>query len=271
MKQKQFVDFKKWLQNKLNAIEAGYKVSEERNIDSDYENKEVVISQLAGSVYDESANIPYQIDIIASDIDDVMNVFTSLAKSENNKPFTSIINEGTEEEPDNKIYSCIPYFQTPVVMDKDLIVGSNHYARIVCFVNMVILFEISNVSEIEIDSESISFLSGTFSYTAELVSNRVSGEVMNRSKKKASSNCLSFRMVNKESNFSRKLFQIATGSLSGNTSFSVKITLTNGQTATIPMIVGSSNLSFARQQLTAYEVGLYYYDTRGDNNATSQN
>lgn len=263
---KQFVDFKKWLQKKLDAIQAGFVVSDERNLDAeDFVDKQVVISQLAGSVYDESANIPYQIDITVKDIDNAMNVFTSLAKAENNKPFTSIVNEGTEESPEMKNYSVIPYFQTPVVMDKDLGLGSDHYARIVVFVNLVILFEISNVSNINIDNEEISFLSGTLAYSAELNSNRVSGQELNVSKKRASSTSLTFRMVNKESRFSEKLFKLATGELAGNTGFTVKLTLTNGRIANLTMIVGSSTLSFARQQLASYDVGLYLYDSRGDN------
>lgn len=267
---KQFVDFKKWLQTKLDAIQAGFVVSDERNLNAeDFVDKQVVISQLAGSVYDESANIPYQIDITIKDIDNAMNVFTSLAKAENNKPFRSIVNEGTEESPEIKNYSVIPYFQTPVVMDKDLELGSDHYARIVVFVNLVILFEISNVEKIKIDNEDIPFLNGTLAYTAELMSNRVSGEALNKSKKKASSTCLAFKMINKDCAFSQKLFKIATGALRGNTGFAVEVTLTNGQKANLNMIVGSSTLSFARQQLASYDVGLYLYDSRGGNNAAS--
>ena len=262
---KQFVDFKKWLQQKLDAIQAGFKVSNERNLNAeDFVDKQVVASQLAGSVYDESANIPYQIDVTVKDIDNAMNVFTSLAKSENNKPFTSIVNEGTEQNTNMKNYSVIPYFQTPVVMEKDLGLGSDHYARIVVFVNLVILFEISNVSSISIDGEAISFLNGTFAYTTELNSNRVSGQELNRSKKRASSTSLAFRMVNKEGLFSEKLFKIATGELAGNTPFSVALTLTNGRVANLTMLVGSSTLSFARQQLASYDVALYLYDSRGD-------
>lgn len=266
---KQFVDFITWLQTKLNALQAGFKVSSERALDSDFFENEVVASQLAGSVYDESANIPYQIDITTSDIDNAMGVFTTLAKNENNKSFVSIINEGTEDDPDFKNYTVIPYFQTPVVMDKDLEIGSNHYSRIVVFVNLVILFQVSNVSEITIDSESIGFLEGTFGYTAELVSNRVSGQELNVSKKKASSTSLSFRIINKDTAFTRKLFNIAIGVLPGNTSFSVKLKLTNGQEANLNMVVGTSTLSFARQQLASYNVGLFLYDSRGDNNASS--
>lgn len=266
---KQFVDFVKWLQEKLNALQAGFTVSSERALDSNFFENEVVACQLSGSVYDESANIPYQIDITTSDINNAMDVFTTLAKSENNKPFTSIINEGSEDNPNYKSYTVIPYFQTPVVMDKDLELGANHFSRIVVFVNLVILFQVSNVSEITIDGESIAFLEGTFGYIAELVSNRVSGQELNVSKKKASSTNLSFRIVNKDTAFTRKLFNIATGVLKGNTKFSVVFKLTNGQQANLNMVVGTSTLSFARQQLASYNVGLFLYDSRGDDNASS--
>ena len=261
---KQFVDFKKWLQEQLNSIQAGFNVTNERNINSDFINKEVVVSQLAGSVYDESANIPYQIDIFASDVENAINVFTSLAKKQNNKPFTSIVNEGTEESPSFKNYSVIPYFQTPVVMEKDLSMGSDHYARIVCFVNLVILFEISNVKKITIGTEEISFLSGTLAYTTELQSNRVSGAQLNLSKARTASTSLCFKMINKDTIFTEKLFKIAIGELPRNTYFSVKIELTNGRFATLNMVVGSSTLSFARQQLASYDVAMYLYDNRGD-------
>lgn len=269
MEQQQFLDFVKYLQTKLDAIQEGFSVSSERRIDSNFMEKEVVVSALSGNIFDESATIPYQIDITTSDIDNVNNVFTILARNENNRPFTNIVNEGTEEVPDMKRYEVTPYFNTPVVMEKDIEIGSDHYARVTVFVSLVILFNTTNVSSIEIDGEEIKFLDGTFNYVAELNSNRVSGEQLNKSKKRTSSISLAFRFVNRDNNFSRKLFRIAVGTLPGNTNFEVKVTLTNGLSATLEMIVGSSSLAFARQQLASYNISMYLYDSRGDTNAAS--
>ena len=256
-----FVDLVKYLQNKLDAIAEGlYVVSNERNIEADYEKNQVIVSALSGNVYEESATIPYQIDIITNDIESVMIDFTTLAKNNNNVPFDTVIQEGEEYQ----AYTITPFFNTPVVMEKDMPLGSDKYARVVVFANINAIFNVNNVKSITIDGEEIKFLNGSLTYTTELKSNKVSGEQLNKSKKHVGSTGLSFTSVNKSTVFFNKLFKIMLGKLNGNTPFNVEIEMTNGLKDSIKMIVGTDILTSNRGVLPSNQVSLFIYDDRGD-------
>lgn len=251
-----FIDFKEYLQEKLDGIQEGFTVSNERKLKSNFIDKEVVVTALAGTIYDDSATIPYQITITTLDPENAQNVFVKLAKENNNKAFTSIVQDGQEA----KQYSIVPIFQTPVVMDADIEVGSNHYSRLVAFVNLTIWFDVSNVKTIKIDDEVINFLNGSFGYTAELVSNRLSGQKLNKSTKKGSTAMLTFQAVNRNSEFFNNVFKTMIGERDNY--FNVYIELTNNQRATMKMIIGTSTISFARSSLSSNNVTLYVYDDR---------
>lgn len=262
-----FIDIAKYLKDKLSDIsDKEYRFSNERNLDSPDLEGDVVIRQLSGNPYEESATIPYQFEITTVDPAKVMEDFTQLAIKNNKKAFTEVIQTDTNTY---KSYTIIPFFNTPVIMESDLQIGSNHYARIVAFASINVVYQVSNVKKIKIDNEEIPFRSGTLAYTAELTSNKVSGDELNRSKKKTASTALTFLMINKSGFFANKLFQIATGSLPGNTKFSVYVEMDNGLNATMKMIVGTTALSFSDSQLPTNQVNLYLYDERGDSNASS--
>lgn len=254
----EYVDFKRYLQDLLNQIQSGFKVTNERKIKANFIDKEVVITALAGTPRDDSFTAPYQITITTLDPQNVIDVFTKIAKENNDKSFDNIITDGKE----TRIYSIVPVFQTPVVMDADIEVGANHYARLVTFANLTIWYDVSNVKKITIDDEEIKFLNGSFGYTAELVSNRISGDKLNRSTKKSATSMLNFTMVNRDSTFTRTLFNIMTGSEDGKRGFEVKIEMTNGLQATLTMILGTNALSFARSMLSSNNITLYVKDDR---------
>ena len=269
----QFIDMKKWVQEKLDSIKNGYfRVSNERALDSDFEG-EVVISALSGTPYEDSANIPYQLDVFTADIDNVMNFLNIFAKSFSNVSFSQIVQVGTEEENDevvpiNELHTITPIINTPVIMEKDIPNGSQHFARIVVFVTMMVFYDINNVSEIMIDDEKINSLNGSLNYAAEMIPNRVSGQELNKSKKKVSTSSLSFTMINKNSVFGDAVFDTMSGVRKGNEKFVVKVTMNNGKTMTLNMIIGNASLGFARGQLPSLNVAMYLYDDRGDvNNA----
>lgn len=259
-----FVDLVKYLQEKLDAIAKGlYVVSNERNINADYEKNQVVVSALSGNVYEESATIPYQIDIITNDIESVMIDFTTLAKNNNNVPFDTVIQEGEEY----RAYTITPFFNTPVVMEKDMPLGSDKYARIVVFANINAIFNVNNIKSLRIDGEEIKFLNASIGYTTELKTNRVSGDELNRSKKYVASTSVTFTAVNKSSVFFNKLFKINFGQLKGNTCFNVEIEMIDGLKGRLKMIYGTGILSSVRSQLPSNQVSLFVYDDRGDGNA----
>lgn len=251
-----------FIQEQLNAIRPdAYNVSSERNLKSNFEKHEVVVSQLSGDVYSKSSNLPYQIDITTSDPLEVQGDFFVLARTCNNVPFTKII-QGGEENFKSVTYSIV--FNTPVVMDKSVDIGANHYARLVAFASANEMNGVNQVKKLEIDGETIDKLNSTYNYVTEPNSTRVSGQELTKSKKKASSSTIVFTSINNATVFLNKAFKISAGQLPGNTKFTVNFELYNGLKAELPMYVNSYQLVDERGKLPSVNIGLALYDDRGD-------
>lgn len=250
----------KYLQQKLDELSPNtYEVSKEQNVKANYDKIQVVVSALSGSIYKDSSTIPYQIDIITTEIDLVMNDFMGLAKKENTYPHTEII------ETENGEYQSVtitPFFNSPFVMQKDIPVGQSKYAKITVFATINEVTNVNNIKKITIDGEPIEILNGNLAYAAELHSNRVSGRNLNVSKKKSSSSTVTFSSINKSTPFFNCAFKVYSGELSGNTAFSVEIVLNNGQTANFKMIIGSYVLGSEISKLPSVNIGLFVYDER---------
>ena len=262
------MDLVSYLQTKLNALTPdAYVVSNERNIDADYEKHQVVVSALSGSLYKDSGSIPYQIEIITSDIDKVTVDFTMLAKNNNNVSYTQVVSEG---ETNFKSVTIVPFFNTPVVMEKNIGVGSNKYARIIVFATVNEQENVNNIKSLVIDGEEQELLTGTFAYVVEANPTRKSGVELSKSKKRTGSCQISFSTISKSSVFLNSAFKIATGQLKGNTSFNAAVTLDNGLNATLKMFIGSYTFTNERAKLPLINIGLFLYDDGGDTNATSQ-
>ena len=261
------MDLVQYLQNKLDTLSPGaYEVSKERNIDADYSKHQVVVSALSGNLYKDAGTIPYQIEIITSDIDKVQADFLTIAKNNNSIPVTQVIQTG---ESSYQSVTMIPFFNTPVVMDKELELGSDKYARIVAWVTVNEQQNVNNIKELKIDGEEQELLTGTFAYVVEAQPTRKSGDELSKSKKRTASSQITFSTISKSNVFLNKGFKIATGTLPGNTSFNVSIVLENGLSATLKMFINSYTFNTERAKLPLINVGLLIYDDGGDANATS--
>lgn len=251
-----YVDYAKYLQDQITANNGDFTVYAERNLDSMLD-KEVVVSAKSGKYYRTSAEIPYQIDIVTSKPKETLDYFTNLFKKLNNTSFTSIVGE----EDNKEIYNITQFYQTPTVIDPDIQVGSDHVARIVAFGSLYITYNVSNVVKIEIDNEEIEFENGTLSYVIDPHANKRSGNITVKSKARTNTTSVSFSVVNKNTVFCNKLFNIMFHKLDANTTFSVKITMSNGLTGTLTMIVSQNNINFAKSALTGDNISLIEYDT----------
>lgn len=250
-----YVDMAEHLKSLLDVLEPNnkYKVSNERNLDGVF-NNDIVVSALSGTTTKNSATIPYQIDIISNDPDKIINLFTKLAKDYNMTTFR-VISEG-------RFCDIYQTYNTPVIMDKDIEYGDNHEVRVVVFANLYIMFNVSNIKKLTIDNEEIETLSGSLNYLAESSSNRISGQNLNKNKKKASTLTLTFRMITRDSVFGRKVFKVATGQLDGNTSFSIKIEKTNGDVSNLVMFINAVNDAWQQNALPSVEISMLPYDNR---------
>ena len=261
------MDLVQFLQQKLDSISPGaYEVSKERNIDADYSKHQVVVSALSGNLFKEAGTIPYQIEIVTSDIDVVQADFITIAKNNNSIPVTQVIQTG---ESSYQSVTMIPFFNTPVVMDKELELGSDKYARIVVWATVNEQENVNNIKELKIDGEEQELLTGSFAYVVEAQPTRKSGQQLSKSKKRTASCTISFSTISKSSVFLNKGFKVATGTISGNTSFNVVVTLENGLSATLKMFINSYTFNTERAKLPLVNVGLLIYDDGGDTNASS--
>lgn len=237
------IDFKKHLQEILDQKASDtFFVSNTRNLNTDKNKINVVITALAGNVYKDSATIPYMVEVVSKKPDKIIDIFTSIAKEKNGKSFIEVVEEGEE----TKEYTVFEFYSTPSITDKDLDYETNQASRLVMFVNCNVLFEVSNVSKIEIDNEELDFISGSLAYGIEPFSLRESGNSLNYAMKKSATTSLQIAMVNKTCNFTNKVFQILFGTLDGNNIFQCKITLTNGLVATLPMLINENTFNFAK-------------------------
>ena len=96
-------DFREYLQKQLDNISINsYVVSNERNINTNFKKIEVIVSQLSATITDsEASDIPYEITIVTSDIEKVMNDFTTIAKVCSGVSYTEVGENGV-----NVITTC---------------------------------------------------------------------------------------------------------------------------------------------------------------------
>ena len=251
-----------FLREKLNEIsKKEYDISKERNVDADLTKNQIVVSALSGTIYKDSATIPYQIDIVTNDIESVMIDFTTIARNYNNVSFTKVIKNDEEEYESHTITS---FFNTPVVAEKDIPMGSEKYARLIVFATVNEKINVNNIKSIKIDGEELELLNASITYTTELHSNRKSGKFLNRSRMKTASCALSFTAINKSTPFFNRAFKVFSGELSGNTGFSLEITLDNALKANFRMLIGTYTISTEMSKLPSVSVGMFLLD-EGDN------
>lgn len=244
-------DFKKYLQDKIDEENGEYKVFSERNLDSAFDG-DVIVSAKSGKYYRSSAEIPYQIQIVSSDPDSALTFFTKLFKKLHNTLFSQIIDE--------EMCNITQYYQTPTIVNADIQFGSDHLVEIVTFASFFITYNVSDIQEISIDNEIIEFENASINYTTELHSVKKSGKINVGSRIKTNTTSIAFQMVNKNTVFCNKLFQIAFHKLDANNLFQVKIKMSNGYVGTLNMIISQNSINAAKNALTGANIALIEYD-----------
>lgn len=253
-----FIDFASYFKNRLKEItDVEFSISYERQLDSDSFDNEIVIKQLSGATYNESGNIPYQVDIITANPDETMEIFTRFALENTKKEFKELI-ENINGELES--YSITPFFQTPVIVSPDERYGSNSYSRIVLFFNAFYVKGINDIKSLKIEGEELRLLNSTISYVTEVHSKKNSGDELNKVKKKYATFGISFQTISKNGIFTNRLWNIIFGLTAGNTPFKVTIELTNGMSFTVNMIVTTANFSSADNQLPSFNVSMSVFD-----------
>lgn len=255
MDNKRIVDLKTYLQIELDLIQTGFLVVNERNLQSDFE-KDVVISQLVGNSNKYNASISYQLDIYTSDIDNVMEVFEKFSKSHSQTTFEQTMSDSSGTH----INTITQNWTTPVVLDKDVEIGANHYSHIAVYGSLYVLFDSSNVKKITIDGEEIDFESGTIAWQNNALSNRVSGRSNNKNFSESSATSLAFLMKSQNGQFVERLSQLRTGVRSRSSYFNVVVELTNGTSETYKMLVQRQVLAYGKASVPNYEVAMCEYE-----------
>lgn len=260
--QKQYVNLVDYLQKELDKeYPDRFKVSSERNLDTDLNNT-VIVQQLAGTTTQYSATIPYQIDIITKEPDDVMAIFTKYAKDHNRSTFTQTLCIGTDETGNEKYQTNViqQNYNTPAIFEKDIEALDNHYARIVVFSTMFILFKASNVESITIDGEQIDFINGNMSYVSELKSIKKSGRETNKNVGISSAISLTFAIASQDGLFTKAQHKLRTGERKRNAPFNVVVELTDGTTESYSMIIQTAVLTFGKNGTPSYQVTMLELD-----------
>lgn len=260
-KYEKLIDFKAHLQKVLDDIATDtFVVSDTRDMVGKTNKVCVVITPLNGSVYENSARVPYKVDVFTDKPNEVQSIFTFVAKQRNSQSFIEVVDEGEE----SKEYTVFEFYSTPAPAERQLEFGTNVYVRLEMIVDLNILFEVGNISSIKIDGEDIKLLTGSLNYVAEMFSNRKTGDNLNGAKKKASTTNVQFLMINKVGFFTNKIMLMAFNKLSGDTNFNVEVALTTGFKGTLKMKVTQAVLNFAKSSpnLPTLNVTLTFGDNR---------
>jgi hypothetical protein len=244
-----YLDYKEHLQNKLGD---DFIVVNYLNLKANLKKVNVVIKELAGNVYENSAQLPVQLDIYTSDVDATMLALNNFVKANNNVGFQELA------------YYITPFYTTPTLMENDIQIGNNYFTRIVVFGTLFFMFQVGNIKEVYIDGEKIDFLNASMSYNTELHVDRRSGQEINVSRKKASTLVFTLSTINKLGIFYQKLRAIRLGTLTGNTIFAVKfVFVDNNAEEQYNLIINTFSQAFARNQLPSLNISMVLADTTG--------
>ena len=237
----QYLDYRAHLQEKLGD---SFVVRDIREMNANPEKGKInaIITELAGNIYQNSAQLPVQIDFYTKDPIGTMALLNSFVTANNSKMF---INEG------NYITG---YYTTPTPMDRDIEVGSTKPVRLVMFGTLFVMFNIDDISSIKVDGEELETLTRSIIYSSDFDPSNKDGTELKVHDSVASYISIAFKFINKRGVFSQKLRAMRSGTLSRNTVFSVSVTFFDGTIETYAMLVHSCGLASARGQLPSMDI-----------------
>jgi hypothetical protein len=239
------------------TIPSGYKINVIQELsfgtEDESEKKTItfVLKVVTGSVLTNSVVYPVQI-MVFSEVGSVEYARTLIDTFAKNKSMTtfSVIDNSTN--PATMIYYKQMY-STSVIMSNFNRTPDGLRSMLFLGGTVVVTKNINDISYITIrkgtdTATTIKFMSFAFTYTVTPDSQRVSGEELNVTKKKLANQMLSFTTNNLSSQFFTDVYNIASGSLSGNTAFEVK--LYRGTEAS-PILVSTFSMILLDYSLTS--------------------
>ena len=237
----QYLDLKAYFQEKFGNT---FVVRSIRDLDAKAEKGKtnVIITELAGNIYSDSAQLPIQLDFYAEDPIGVSASINTFIVSNSGKMF---VNEGN---------FITGYYLTPTPLDKNIEVGTQSRTRLTVFATFFVMFNMDDIASITVDGETVETLSRSMSYSADMSPDNKSGTELKKNDKIAGHIAVSFKMINKRGVFSQKLKGIRRGIVTGNTPFEVSVTFTDGDVETYSMLVQSSAFASARGQLPSMDI-----------------
>lgn len=237
----QYLDLKAYFQEKLGD---GFTVQLIRDVDAKPKNGKVttVVNELAGNIYENSAQLPIQIDFYTRDPIGTSASLNTFIVSNNGKMF---VNDGN--------FITI-YYTTPTALDKNIEAGPDVIVRLTMFGSVFVMFNMDDIATVKIDGEVIETMSRSISYNASMKPNNKSGTELKKHDKIAGFTTITMRLINKRGVFSQKLRVIRNGTSTGNTVFSVSLTYTDGYEETYAMLLENCALASVRGQLPSMDV-----------------
>lgn len=255
--EREYIDFKRYLQEELEKDNPNkYRVANERFLD-EMTNNSVIVQQLSGTTTKYSAVIPYQIDVITTDVDDTLNYFTKFVKEHNQTTFEQMVLVDNGKYAKNNVKQT---YNTPTIIEKDIEILNDHYARIVIFAQMFVLFNSSNIETITIDGENIDFQNGSLSYVSELKSIKKSDRQLNKNMGISSAISLTFIVASQNGFFAKEQHKLRVGERKRNQPFVVELGFSDGITETYNMIIQSASFSFSKSATPSYQISMMEYE-----------
>lgn len=239
------------------VIPTGYKLNivEELSFGTEEQTEKktitFVIKVATGNILTNSVVYPVQIMIFSEvgSVEHARTLIDTFAKSYSMTTF-SVIDNSTN--PATMIYYKQMY-STSVIMSNFNRTPDGLRSMLFLGGSVVVTKNINDISYITIRKgtdtpTTIKFMSFAFTYTVTPDSQRVSGQELNVTKKKLANQMLSFTTNNLSSQFFTDVYNIASGTLAGNTAFEIK--LYRGTEAS-PILVSTFSMILLDYSLTS--------------------
>jgi len=215
----------------------GFIVSNTRNLNIGFDKVNVVITEMPGSLYANSARLGVQIDVYTSDPDGTATILNNFCASHN---LSSFIENG---------YVIRQIYTTPSPFDQNIQEGADIFTRFVIIGTLEITFGVSSITSLKIDGEACEFLNLSIPYNTELHSMIIPELQIAGNRKKTAGVQLTFSCLHKETIFINKIRLIRTGALSGSTIFTIAINYFSGISETYTCMLQSATATFSRDGL----------------------
>lgn len=209
------------------------------------DNITVVIKYLTGTILYTSTILPIQFMVICEENSlQIAKMLMDTYAEQNNFKSVTIDSNFVKQS-----------FSTTSVVNNFNPVGVGFRSLIFMSATLTITGDVVDVTALSVDGVAVKFISASMSYGADPDTQPFPSEKLNVSVKRFASLSFALQVPHTNSAFCQKVINIMRGNTSGNTKFSMVITLSNSVTVTQDFLMVSSTFNTTAGDLPTIQIG----------------